>query len=68
MTEILRQPSPEEEAWRRKWTFPYEDRHALTTAPWRGERRWFRSANVIPLECYRTGEEWRRICRDRWPR
>jgi hypothetical protein len=67
MAEIRRSLPPEDEAWRRQWTFPYEDRLTLTTAPWRGERRWFRSANVIPLERYRTDEEWRRICGVFWP-
>lgn len=37
----------------RDWTFPEEDRHLYTTAPWTGGFRWFRSANVIPLEQYR---------------
>jgi len=27
----------------RAWTFPEEDRALFTTAPWRGEYRWFRS-------------------------
>jgi hypothetical protein len=38
----------------REWTFPEEDRALYTTAPWRGEYRWFRSPNVVPIE------EWRR--------
>ena len=37
-------------------------------APWRGEHRWFRSPNVIPLERYRADEEWARICNVFWPR
>jgi hypothetical protein len=34
-------------------TFPEEDRHLHTSAPWDGGYRWFRSANVICLEKYR---------------
>ena len=33
----------------RDWTFPEEERHLYTSAPWRGEYRWFRSSNVVPL-------------------
>jgi hypothetical protein len=35
------------------WTFPEEDRAQFTTAPWRGEYRWFRSPNVICIEHWR---------------
>jgi len=34
-------------------TFPEEDRHLHTSAPWDGGYRWFRSPNVICLERYR---------------
>ena len=37
----------------RDWTFPEEDRAQFTTAPWRGEYRWFRSPNVICIEHWR---------------
>jgi hypothetical protein len=37
----------------REWTFPEEDRARFTTAPWRGEYRWFRSPNVVCLEQWR---------------
>ena len=67
MTES-RRLAPEDEAWRRQWTLAFEDRRALTTAPWRGEHRWFRSDNIVPLERYRSAEEWRRICAAVWPR
>jgi hypothetical protein len=54
------------EPLRARWTggatLSYEDRRVLTTAPWRGERRWFRSANIVALERYRSQDEWRRIC------
>jgi hypothetical protein len=59
---------PDDEEWRRRMTFSYEDRSALTAAPWRGEHRWFRSDNVLPLERYRSREEWERICNIFWPR
>jgi hypothetical protein len=45
-----------EEAGDRFWqllTFPEEDRHLHTSAPWDGGYRWFRSPNVICLEKYR---------------
>jgi hypothetical protein len=58
----------EDEEWRRQLTFPYEDRRILTAAPWRGEHRWFRSANVVALEHYRSRDEWRCICSIFWPR
>jgi hypothetical protein len=37
----------------REWTFPEEDRPRFTTAPWRGEYRWFRSPNVVCIEQWR---------------
>ena len=37
----------------RHWTFPEEDRAQFTTAPWRGEFRWFRSPNIVCLEQWR---------------
>jgi hypothetical protein len=43
----------EEAAFRRLLTFPEEDRHRYTTAPWTGGFRWFRSSNVLDLEVYR---------------
>ena len=39
-----------DEAFLRKWTFPEEDRHLFTTAPWNGGYRWFRSDNVVAIE------------------
>ncbi len=38
-----------EEFWR-QIVPPEEDRTLFTTALWRGEFRWFRSPNVVPLE------------------
>ena len=37
----------------RRWTWPEEDRHLFTTAPWDGGFRWFRSGNVVCLEQFR---------------
>jgi hypothetical protein len=37
----------------RKLTFPEEDRHLFTTAPWQGGFRWFKSPNVVPIEQWR---------------
>ena len=42
----------EEETFMRTIVFPEEDRRLFTTAPWKGEYRWFRSPNVVCLECY----------------
>ena len=41
----------------RQWTIPEEDRRRYIAQPWRGEFRWFRSENVIPIE---QGHEQRR--------
>ena len=41
-----------ETSWQ-QLTFPEEDRHLHTSAPWDGGYRWFRSPNVICLEKYR---------------
>jgi hypothetical protein len=48
---------PEDEAFLRSVTFPEEDRNRFTTARWRGEYRWFRSANIIPMEHWRRDRE-----------
>ena len=42
----------ENDDFRRRFTFPEEDRRWLTTAPANGVR-WFKSDNVIDLEAYR---------------
>ena len=42
-----------DEAFFRAIVVPEEDRRLFTSAPWRGEFRWFRSPNVVPLEKYR---------------
>jgi hypothetical protein len=38
------------EAFLRGLVVPEEDRHLFTTVPWRGEFRWFRSPNIVPIE------------------
>ena len=43
-----------DEAFLRTITFPEEDRAQWTTVPWRGEYRWFRSPNIVPLERFRV--------------
>ena len=52
---ILKRYSLQDESFLRSVVFAEEDRHLFTTAPWRGEYRWFRSANVTPIE------SWQRI-------
>jgi hypothetical protein len=47
----------EDEAFLRRIIFPEEDRHLFTATPWRGEYRWFRSPNVVPIEKYRCRKE-----------
>jgi hypothetical protein len=51
---VVRVRDDEAEAFLRSWAgFAEEDRWRWTSAPWRGEYRYFRSPNVIPLEKYR---------------
>jgi hypothetical protein len=52
---IVKRYNLKDEAFFRQVVFPEEDRHLFTTAPWHGGFRWFRSANVVPIE------HWRRI-------
>jgi hypothetical protein len=43
----------DDEAFLRSLIRPEEDRRRLhPELPWRGSYRWFRSANVIPMERY----------------
>jgi len=46
-------PEEANESFLRSITFPEEDRHLFTTAPWNGGYRWFRSSNIVPIEHYR---------------
>jgi hypothetical protein len=50
---ILRRYSQQDESFLRNLVFCEEDRHLFTTALWRGEYRWFRSPNVVPIEHWR---------------
>jgi hypothetical protein len=50
---LIKRYTPEDEKFLREVVFPEEDRHLFTSAPWRGEFRWFRSTNVVPLEYWR---------------
>jgi hypothetical protein len=46
----------------RQLTLPEEDRRAHPTVPqWNGGQRWFRSANVVDLQNYRSAAEKARI-------
>jgi len=47
----------DDEEWLRKFAPPEEDRPSFTSAPWRGEQRWFRSLNVVCIERYRRRKE-----------
>ena len=55
---LIKRYTQEDEKFLREVVFPEEDRHLFTSARWRGEFRWFRSANVVPLEYWRR--EWKR--------
>jgi hypothetical protein len=52
---LVRHPSygDADEEFLRALVFPEEDRRLFTSAPWRGEYRWFRATNVVCLELYR---------------
>ena len=52
---IIRRYNLKDEEFLRQVVFAEEDRHLFTTAPWHGGFRWFRSANVVPIE------HWRRV-------
>jgi hypothetical protein len=52
---LIKRYTPEDERFLRQVVIPEEDRALFTTAPWTGEYRWFRSANVEPVE------HWRRV-------
>jgi hypothetical protein len=51
---ILKRYNLQDEIFLRRVVFPEEDRHLFTTAPWRGEYRWFRSPNIVPIEHWQT--------------
>jgi hypothetical protein len=47
---IVKRYNLKDEEFLRRVTFPEEDRHHFTSARWGGEYRWFRSANITPIE------------------
>ena len=53
MAPLYRKDDDEGETFLRRFVVPEEDRHLFTTTPWTGGFRWFRSANILPLERYR---------------
>jgi hypothetical protein len=50
-------PKDPREEFLQNYTWPEEDRHLFTSAPWSGGYRWFRSSNVVPLERYRRAKQ-----------
>jgi hypothetical protein len=52
---LVRRYSVEDEAFWQRIVFPEEDQRHFTRKPHDGGYRWFRSANVIPIE------HWRRL-------
>jgi hypothetical protein len=52
---IVKRYNLKDEEFLRGVVFAEEDRYRFTTAPWHGEFRWFRSANVVPIE------HWQRV-------
>jgi hypothetical protein len=53
MAALVRRYAKHTEDFHRELTLPQEDRHKVTSAPWSGGYRWFRSPNVTPIEYYR---------------
>ena len=51
---LVRKYPPEDEAFLRNVIFPEEDRQHFTTVEWQGGFRWFRSANITPIEYWRS--------------
>jgi hypothetical protein len=51
--DLVRSYDEAEEVFFRSLVAPEEDRHLFTSVAWRGEFRWFRSLNVIPMEKWR---------------
>jgi hypothetical protein len=55
--ELIHRYTYDDEIFLRNLVFPEEDRHLFTTAPWCGEYRWFRAANITPIEHWRRENE-----------
>ena len=66
MASVERRVGPNDEFYRR-FIAPEERKDRRPTS-WRGEFRWFESSNVLPLEQYRSGEEWASTRARFWPR
>jgi len=46
----------------RRLTLPWEEKRRLDPfLVWNGSHRWFKSENVIPLECYQDSETMARV-------
>jgi hypothetical protein len=61
---LMAQPhrNEKQEAFYRRRILPWEDKRSYDPyLVWDGSFRWFRSANIVPLEQYRTVEEINRI-------
>ena len=43
-----------EDTFLQSLSWPEEDRHLYTSAPYDGGYRWFRSPNIYPIERYRN--------------
>jgi hypothetical protein len=55
-------PIPKPDDFNRRFIMSEEDRRAYPTArQWNGGYRWFRTANVIDLQNYRSSADKRRI-------
>jgi hypothetical protein len=52
---VRRYTAADQEFWRR-FLFCEEDRARFTSERWKGGYRWFRSANVLPIEQYTRRE------------
>jgi hypothetical protein len=55
----------DDEVFLRTVVFPEEERRLFTTTPWGGGFRWFRSANIVPIEKYREMKRKSRAVADR---
>jgi hypothetical protein len=56
------QPKPDANSLWQKLVMPEEDRRAYPTVPaWDGGYRWFRSANIVDLQHYRSPADKDRI-------
>jgi hypothetical protein len=65
MAGVERRIGPNDE-FHRRFVAP-EERKERWLTPWRGDFRWFESDNVLPLEQYRSRDQWVRIRARLWP-